>query len=139
MVNDNFKKKFLTFFVDFTESNKVKVKFNDIYPKNSRVYGENLKFLNLKIRSESFMHVIYNKLPWEDLTIGFQCKVLRIPNIYNVKFWDHFTNIYISNRQLRETQNCSKCTVLNNHLNNLILNNKNVDKVLNEINKIKNI
>ena len=139
LVNDNFKKKFLTFFVDFRESSKVKVKFNDIYLGNTQVYGENLKFLNLKIRSESFMHVIYNKLPWEDLLIGFQCKVLRIPNIYNVKFWNHFTNIYISNRQIRETNNCSKCKVLNNHLNNLILNTKKVDKVLNEINKIKNI
>ena len=42
------------------------------------------KILILKIRKESFLNTVYNKLPWEDLLIGFQCKVLRNPNVYNV-------------------------------------------------------
>jgi hypothetical protein len=31
----------------------------------------------------------------EDLSIGFQCRIDRDPDIYNVIFWDHFTNVYI--------------------------------------------
>ena len=36
-------------------------------------------------------------LPWEDLLIGFQTKIKRFQDIYNVDFWYHFTNIYEEN------------------------------------------
>ena len=52
LVNDNFKKNYLTFFVDFRKGGKIN--FKDNYLNNCQIYGEKLKFLNLKIRSEKF-------------------------------------------------------------------------------------
>ena len=52
--------------------------------------------LLIKVRQDSFNWVVKNKYPWEDLSIGFQCRIYRNPDIYNVKFWDYFTNVYIS-------------------------------------------
>ena len=51
--------------------------------------------LHIKVRQDSFVWVIDNKMPWEDLSIGFQCRIDRIPDIYNVDFWHYFTNVYI--------------------------------------------
>jgi CMP-N-acetylneuraminate monooxygenase len=39
--------------------------------------------------------VVANGLPWEDLSIGFQCRVDRAPDVYNSDFWFHFTNVHI--------------------------------------------
>jgi CMP-N-acetylneuraminate monooxygenase len=49
----------------------------------------------LKVRKEPLWQTIRLKLPWEDLSIGFQCRVDRKPNVYNSKFWYYFTNVYI--------------------------------------------
>ena len=68
-----------------------------------------MKYLYLKIRNESFINTIKNMLPWEDLSIGFQCKVIRNPNEYMVKFWHHFTNVYVSKLNQRENNNCISC------------------------------
>ena len=65
-----------------------------------------------KIRKESFLNTLYNKLPWEDLLIGFQCKVLRNPNVYNVYFWNHFTNKYITSKHVRVNSDCNSCLKL---------------------------
>ena len=46
----------------------------------------------LRVRAESLAMVIRNGLPLEDLSIGFQIKMYRQPNIYNFKFWNYFTN-----------------------------------------------
>jgi CMP-N-acetylneuraminate monooxygenase len=46
----------------------------------------------LRVRAESLALVVRDGLPLEDLSIGFQIKMYRDPNIYNFKFWDHFTN-----------------------------------------------
>ncbi|MEY4316916.1 MAG: hypothetical protein RI902_724 [Pseudomonadota bacterium] len=46
----------------------------------------------LRVRAESLALVIRDGLPLEDLSIGFQIKMYRQPNLYNFKFWDHFTN-----------------------------------------------
>jgi len=51
--------------------------------------------LHIKVRQDSFLWVIFNQMPWEDLSIGFQCKIDRVPNVYNVDFWHHFTNNYL--------------------------------------------
>jgi len=51
-------------------------------------------------------------MPWEDLLIGFQCKLLRNPNTYNVEFWYHFTNSYITSKYIRESSKCNSCTSL---------------------------
>ena len=53
------------------------------------------RLLHLKIRRDSFLWVINRKMPWEDLLIGFQCRVDRVPDIYNTDFWFHFTNQHV--------------------------------------------
>jgi len=49
----------------------------------------------MKVRVKAFAYVMSNRLSWEDLSIGFQCRFKRTPDIYNTRFWDFFTNHYI--------------------------------------------
>ena len=69
--------------------------------------------------------IIANKLPWEDLLIGFQCRINRKPNIYNNDFWQYFSNKYIDKVNFRYENPCDSCEVL-------------FQKFINEIN-IKNM
>jgi hypothetical protein len=46
----------------------------------------------LKVRASSLVGAFNRGLPLEDLSIGFQIKMFRAPNVYNFKFWNHFTN-----------------------------------------------
>ncbi len=46
----------------------------------------------LRVRKDSLQGVFEQSLPLEDLSIGFQIKMFRSPNVYNFKFWDYFTN-----------------------------------------------
>lgn len=120
LVDDFFKKNKLIFFVIFKK--KTKVLFKKTLSNKDTL---NLKYLNLKIRSDSFMHVIKNKLPWEDLLIGFQCKVFRKPNIYNVDFWNHFTNIYIDGYHSRSSYNCrNTCALISSKIDSTISESK---------------
>ena len=74
---------------------------------------------------ESFLNTIYNKLLWEDLSIGFQCKVLRNPNLYNANFWHYFTNTYVTSVNVRSVTDCSSCEILNHFFDNQIHQNSN--------------
>jgi hypothetical protein len=47
----------------------------------------------LRVRGSSFYGALKKGLPLEDLSIGFQIKMYRRPNVYNLKFWNHFTNL----------------------------------------------
>lgn len=47
----------------------------------------------LRIRADIMAGAISRGLPLEDLSIGFQILMYRQPNVYNFKFWDHFTNV----------------------------------------------
>lgn len=85
----------------------------------------NLKKLVLKVRKESFLNTIYNKLPWEDLSIEFQCKVLRNLNFYNVNFWHHFTNTYVTFINVRSVTDCASCESLHHFFDNQIHQNSN--------------
>jgi len=51
--------------------------------------------LLIKVRKNPLWQVIQKALPWEDLSIGFQCRIERHPDIYNSDFWFYFTNVYI--------------------------------------------
>ena len=119
MTNDNFKKNYINFKINFT--NKIKFKTIDFNVKLQN-YKLNNKFnyLHLKIRKESFLNTIYNKMPWEDLLIGFQCKVYRYPNVYNADFWFYFTNVYISKKHVRTITNCNYCDIFNQSIDNEI-------------------
>jgi CMP-N-acetylneuraminate monooxygenase len=94
LTNNDFSKSYNMFIVDFRDD-KTKIDFTD-FNWNQVKKDDNLtRLLNLKVRRDSFNWVIKNNIPFEDLSIGFQCRIERFPDIYNVKFWDHFTNIYI--------------------------------------------
>jgi CMP-N-acetylneuraminate monooxygenase len=63
----------------------------------------------LKVRTESLSQVICNRMPLEDLLIGFQCRVQRKPDVYNSDFWYHFSSIYVGPEHLRSSERCDGC------------------------------
>lgn len=48
--------------------------------------------LYMKVRKMPFARVIREKLSWEEISIGFQAVFKRDPDVYNVDFWDYFSN-----------------------------------------------
>jgi CMP-N-acetylneuraminate monooxygenase len=74
---------------------------------------EGYRVMQLKIRSEVIMCIIENYLPWEDMSIGFQMRVSRIPDEYESDFWFHFTNNYIAIENFRYSSYCGACTIIN--------------------------
>ena len=119
LTNDNFKLLNQNYLINFSKN---KISFSKIFKftKSFLKKDPNLKKLVLKVRKESFLNTIYNKLPWEDLSIGFQCKVLRNPNLYNVNFWHHFSNIYTTSTNVRSITDCASCESLNHFFDNQI-------------------
>ncbi|MEM6466003.1 MAG: hypothetical protein AAF679_05805, partial [Pseudomonadota bacterium] len=71
--------------------------------------GEQVNMLHIKGRRAEVVRVIRLGLPWEDLSIGFQCRIDRVPNVYNSDFWFHFTNVYVNDRVQRESLACDAC------------------------------
>jgi CMP-N-acetylneuraminate monooxygenase len=101
LTNDNFNEVKKSFYVDFSSKN-VFVRFVDFDWEEEKSFEFDSdsvlnpkRKLRIKVRQDSFNWVIKNNLPFEDLVIGFQCRIDRTPDIYNLKFWDHFTNVYI--------------------------------------------
>ena len=96
LTNDDFSETNRYVFIDFSKEITLSFeRFNwdsikDLYVQNSRI-----RHLNIQAREDSFSWILKNNMPFEDMSIGFQCRIDRVPDIYNVKFWDHFTNIYI--------------------------------------------
>lgn len=62
------------------------------------------RYLRMKVRSGPFRHTLFYGLPWEELSIGFQCRFYREPDQYNFDFWDHFQN------ELPRTRPFSECS-----------------------------
>ena len=85
-----------------------------------QINENDLKYLDLKIRREAFINTINHKLPWEDILIGFQCKVKRYPNIFNANFWYYFSNIYIHIDKRKYISLCNRCDVFTQKIDNLI-------------------
>ncbi|MEM9268800.1 MAG: hypothetical protein AAGA78_07685, partial [Pseudomonadota bacterium] len=71
--------------------------------------GEQVNMLHIKGRRAEVVRVIRLGLPWEDLSIGFQCRIDRVPNVYNSDFWFHFTNVYVNDLVQRESLACDAC------------------------------
>ncbi len=124
LTDDNFKLQNINYLINFSKN---QISFSKIFKFTKSFLKNDLNFkkLVLKIRKESFLNVVYNKLPWEDLSIGFQCKVLRNPNIYNVNFWHHFTNIYTTSKNVRSVTDCASCETLNHFFDSKIHQNSN--------------
>jgi len=59
----------------------------------NKLYNPNKNNIELlKVRASSLIGAFDKGLPLEDLSIGFQIKMFRVPNVYNFNFWNHFTN-----------------------------------------------
>jgi CMP-N-acetylneuraminate monooxygenase len=100
LTNDDFSERKNSMIVDFRES-RTQVKFlkfdweNIKEGMNESTTLPSFNLLHIKVRQDSFLWAINNHMPWEDLSIGFQCRIDRVPDVYNVDFWDHFTNVYL--------------------------------------------
>ena len=96
LTNDDFSETNRYILVDFSQAISVTFeKFDWNLIKGLYVQGSRLRHLRIKVRQDSFCWVLQNNLPFEDLSIGFQCRLDRVPDIYNIRFWDHFTSVYI--------------------------------------------
>ena len=118
VIDDNFKNSILNFKIDFTGPKPIFIKMKTLESNLSKMDGR--KKLLLRCRKESFLNTVYSKSPWEDLSIGFQCKINRHPNEYNYKFLHHFTNNYITSKNVRAISDCSNCEKLTQYLDNQI-------------------
>lgn len=61
------------------------------YEKNN----DNKRKLLLRIRTAQLWNVISHMKSWEELSIGFHCRIDRKPDVYNSDFWYHFSNCYV--------------------------------------------
>ena len=98
LTDDTFSKIYKMISVDFS-SDKPIVSFKSFDWEKEKWQKDTIKSnrkLLIKVRQDSFNWVVNNKFPWEDLSIGFQCRIYRNPDVYNVKFWEYFTNVYIN-------------------------------------------
>ena len=106
LTDETFEDVLRIFFICFSKSHSPV--FYEQFEEDKRRLDTN--FLRIKIRDKEFSKVILNGLPWEDLSIGFQCRIYREPNVYNNQFWYHFTNIYVNNRVQRTKEpECLSC------------------------------
>lgn len=97
-VDDDFKSEGIGFRLDFSSSCYSKFDCNAVgenIEKQAADHG--LRYLQIKVRRAELLDVVMNGKPWEDLSIGFQCRIYRNPNVYNSDFWFYFTNVYIGN------------------------------------------
>lgn len=99
---DEFKSDIFAFRLDFSlnEYSIFDCKIHDESIKNE-ASRKGLRYLQIKVRRDELLSVLLNGKPWEDLIIGFQCRIYRNPNIYNSSFWYYFTNIYIGNNVVK--------------------------------------
>ena len=118
VTNDNFKKNYYSFLVIFDKNS---IQYID-EPSKIENYKNKISsdYLVLKVRKESLLYTLHNKTPWEDLQIGFQCRIESNPE-YNFNFWYHFTNIYIRNKYFRDTENCASCDRLNFYIDKKLI------------------
>lgn len=95
--DDSFTKYYERFKIDFQNNKYSNIPLNNKigdFEKDTKANGN--KYLQIKVRREELIDVLINRKPWEDLSIGFQCRIYRSPNIYNSEFWHYFTNYYIA-------------------------------------------
>ena len=126
LTDDNFENNDFYFQVKFTK----KITFTVIEAESlDQLLQSKNNYLFMKIRKESFLNTIYNKRSWEDISIGFQNKQFRKPNIYNNKFWFHFSNVYVNNKYVQSRTDCSNCALLNQDIHNILFKKKSVDNI----------
>lgn len=65
---------------------------NDLLTDYDRV--EEIRRKVIRVRQDALWSVVVDRLSWEELSIGFQCRIVRRPDVYNSRFWEYFTNVY---------------------------------------------
>ena len=108
------------------------ISFSDSTPQVRRLDAESVftkyeahdadadnRILLIKVRRESLGHIIANCMPWEDLQIGFQCRITRKPDIYNSDFWYHFSNEYVGEEHRRTSERCDGCARIIHRINSI--------------------
>ena len=50
------------------------------------------RYLRMRVGADVCRHVLRRGLSWEEISIGFQARFFRDPDVYNLDFWDHFQN-----------------------------------------------
>ena len=99
---DDFKSANIGFRLDFSLKEFSKFECDSLIESVAdEAANRGLRYLQIKVRSAELLDVLLNGKPWEDLLIGFQCRIYRTPNIYNSEFWFYFTNVYIGNSVVR--------------------------------------
>jgi len=131
LCNDEFSSNIINFKIIFSKEIEFRIIKKTELLRDLKIINN---FLYLKIRKEAFLNTIYNKKPWEDISIGFQMKQFRKPNIYNRKFWFHFCNNYVSKKYVKSLTDCSSCGTIKQDLDNFIYGTSNKDFL--HINKI---
>jgi CMP-N-acetylneuraminate monooxygenase len=48
------------------------------------------RYERMRVRSDVFRHVLLRGASWEEISIGFQARFYREPDVYNMDFWMHF-------------------------------------------------
>ena len=97
-VSDDFKSANVGFRIDFASSEYSKFDCSSLTTSvEEEAANRGLRYLQIKVRRAELLDVLLNGKPWEDLSIGFQCRIYRNPNIYNSEFWFYFSNVYIGN------------------------------------------
>jgi CMP-N-acetylneuraminate monooxygenase len=96
--NEDFSQSFTLYKLDFLSREFSVCNVNDADNTSEREASQReLRYLQIKVRKNELLDVILEGKPWEDLSIGFQCRIYRSPNVYNSEFWFYFTNVYIGN------------------------------------------
>jgi len=81
--------------IDFSNQTTIQIKH---YQKIHSEYDKDLnnrRQLLIKVRATSLWQVVQHQKSWEELSIGFHCRIQRKPDVYNSDFWYHFSNIHI--------------------------------------------
>ena len=95
--DEDFSQSYERFKINFSERQFSCVDVNlDTEELQKQVVLNGNRFLQIKVRRQELIDVMLNRKPWEDLSIGFQCRIYRQPNVYNSEFWFYFTNVYIA-------------------------------------------
>ena len=81
--------------IDFNEQINVKIVHHQDVHCEYKLDQPNKRQLLIKARATALWKIIQHLKSWEELSIGFHCKIQRKPDVYNSDFWYHFSNIYI--------------------------------------------
>jgi CMP-N-acetylneuraminate monooxygenase len=83
------------FIVDFSKQVNSKIVPHKDVPLEYNLDQPTKRQLFIKVRASALWQVIQHQKSWEELSIGFHCRIHRKPDVYNSDFWYHFSNIYI--------------------------------------------